>query len=68
MARKEIDDIAAAGLRFDICYDDDGQPIVGDSEGAEFIRRVVDDTNASLKHKLLNYLDFLMRQTFHIPG
>ena len=47
MGQKEIDDIAASGLPFDICYDDDGQPIVGDSEGAEFIRRVLDDRNAS---------------------
>ena len=44
-ANERIDAIAAAGLPFDICYDDEDEPITGHSEEAQFMRVVVNDAN-----------------------
>lgn len=43
-----INEIAASGLEFDICYDDNDEPILGNSEEAEFMRMIINEANPPL--------------------
>jgi hypothetical protein len=44
----EFDEIAALGFKFDICYDDEDEPITGDSEEAQLMRVAVNDASPPL--------------------
>lgn len=43
-----IDEMADSGLEFDICYDLDDKPILGNSKEAQFMRTVINDANPPL--------------------
>tara|TARA_R110002020_G_scaffold434673_6_gene644819 strand:+ start:8332 stop:8508 length:177 start_codon:yes stop_codon:yes gene_type:complete len=43
-----FDEIAALGFKFDICYDDDDEPVTGDTEEAQLMRVAVNDISPPL--------------------
>ena len=40
-----IDEMAESGLEFDICYDLDDKPILGNSKEADFMRMIINEAN-----------------------
>lgn len=43
-----IAELEASGLEFDICYDENDEPILGNSEVAQFMRTVINDASPPL--------------------
>jgi len=43
-----IDEMAESGLEFDICYDENDEPILGNSKEADFMRMIINEANPPL--------------------
>ena len=43
-----IDEMADSGLEFDICFDENDKPILGNSKEADFMRMIINEANLPL--------------------